>query len=125
MLGDPGFALAACRTGLSVDPDDAELLFRQALVLRTLSDTTGAEAGWRRILGLRPPTRFASVVTGIYGHLTRRHLAAVVEERGETGKALRLWGEVLVEPGAQPALSASPGPVAPLQSPPVMRALPV
>jgi hypothetical protein len=45
MLGDPGSARAACQAGLSIDPDDAELLFRQALVLRTLGDTTVAEAG--------------------------------------------------------------------------------
>ena len=49
-----------------------------------------AESCWRRILGLTRPERFASVDMGIYGHLTRRNLAALAAERGDAEEAARL-----------------------------------
>ncbi len=97
MLGEPQQALAACAAGLAVDPDDAELLFREAVVRRQTGDNDGAEKCWRRILTLERPERFASVDQGIYGHLTRRNLAALARERGNHDEARRLWEEVLAE----------------------------
>jgi hypothetical protein len=42
---------------------------------------------------------------GIYGHLTRRNLAALAAERGDRDEASRLWRAVLVEcPGDREAL---------------------
>ena len=44
---------------------------------------------------------------GIYGHLTRRNLAALAAERGDRGEQIRLWGEVLAEcPGDREARAA-------------------
>jgi glycosyltransferase involved in cell wall biosynthesis len=107
MLGETKAALAACAAGLAVAPDDAELLFRAAVVHRYGGDWSQAEACWRRILTLRPPERFSSVDAGIYGHLTRRNLAALAEERGDRAEAARLWSEVLAElPGDGEALMA-------------------
>ena len=41
---------------------------------------------------------------GIYGHLTRRNLAALAAERGDIEEEARLWSEVLAEcPGDQEA----------------------
>jgi hypothetical protein len=41
---------------------------------------------------------------GIYGHLTRRNLAALATERGDEDEAERLWSEVLAEcPGDREA----------------------
>ena len=40
---------------------------------------------WRRILTLRRPEKFASMDQGIYGHVTRRNLAALAMERGRCG----------------------------------------
>ena len=97
MLGDPAAALAACAAGLALLPDDAELTFREAVVRRNSGDRAGAEACWRKILGLRRPDRFSSVDEGIYGHLTRRNLAALAAERGDRAEAARLWAEVLGE----------------------------
>ncbi|QEH32069.1 SPBc2 prophage-derived glycosyltransferase SunS [Aquisphaera giovannonii] len=94
MLGDLPRAIAACDEGLSFFPDDAELLFRKAVAHRGSGDPAGAEASWRRILGLRRPEEFASVDQGIYGHLTRRNLAALAEERGELAVALEHWRAV-------------------------------
>jgi hypothetical protein len=44
---------------------------------------------------------------GIYGHVTRRNLAMLAEERGDGAEAARLWREVLAEcPGDREALAA-------------------
>lgn len=106
MLGEPSEALAACAAGLAIDPEDAELLFREAVIRRNGGDTSGAERCWRRVLTLRRPEQFSSVDSGIYGHLTRRNLAVLAEERGDIGEADRLWSEVLAEcPGDRDALA--------------------
>ncbi len=107
MLGEPGAALAACAEGLVADPDDAELLFREAVLHRHAGDAAQAEACWRRILTLHRPERFSSVDVGIYGHLTRRNLAALAEERGDRAEAARLWAEVLVECPGDPEATAA------------------
>ena len=91
MLGDTAAALRTCAEGLSLEPEDAELLFRKAVVHRHRGESAEAEQSWRRILGLRRPERFASVDMGIYGHLTRRNLAVLAAERGDPDEAARLW----------------------------------
>ena len=40
---------------------------------------------------------FASVDMGIYGHLTRRNLAALAAERGDSEEEASLWAAVLAE----------------------------
>lgn len=97
MLGDSGAALRICADGLAIDPEDAELWFRKAVVHRYRGEAAEAERCWRRILGLSRPERFASVDMGIYGHLTRRNLAALAAERGDREEETRLWAEVLAE----------------------------
>jgi tetratricopeptide (TPR) repeat protein len=105
MRGDSDAALMACREGLLFDPEDAELLFRKAVLHRNRGEPAEAEASWRRILTLRRPERFASVDMGIYGHLTRRDLAALAAERGVAEEEGRLWQAVLAEcPGDQEAI---------------------
>jgi glycosyltransferase involved in cell wall biosynthesis len=107
LLGEPSAALGACAEGLAIDPDDAELLFREAVIRRNLGDNRGAESCWSRVLGLKRPERFSSVDAGIYGHLTRRNLAALAQERGDATTAIRLWSEVLTEcPGDREAIEA-------------------
>ena len=107
MLGDSAAALRTCAEGLSLDPEDAELWFRQAVVHRHRGESARAEACWRRILTLRRPDQFCSVDQGIYGHLTRRNLAVLAAERGDAIEVERLWSEVLGEcPGDREALAA-------------------
>jgi hypothetical protein len=78
----------------------------QGVVHRQTGEPAEAERRWRRIPGLGPPERFASVDMGIYGHLTRRNLAAMAADRGGIEEAARLWGEVLAEgPGDREALA--------------------
>ncbi len=104
MLGEPREALAACTAGLGHDPDDAELLFRAAVIRRNTGDAKGARRCWERILTLRRPQEFASLDQGIYGHLTRRNLAALAAERGDRDEEMRLWHAVLAEcPGDREA----------------------
>ncbi len=104
MMDDPEAAIAACDEGLALDPQDAELLFGKAIVHRRRGEPAEAEARWRRILTLRRPERFASVDMGIYGHLTRRNLAALAAARGDREEELRLWRAVLAEcPGDREA----------------------
>jgi glycosyltransferase involved in cell wall biosynthesis len=106
MLGETGAALRVCAEGLSFHPEDAELLFRQAVVHRHRGESTQAEACWGRILSLRRPEQYCSPDEGIYGHLTRRNLAALATERGDRAAAAQLWRDVLAEcPGDREALA--------------------
>jgi tetratricopeptide (TPR) repeat protein len=61
MLGDLAAALNACSEGLRIDPDDAELDFRKAVLHREGGQPAEAEACWRRILTLKRPDQFCSV----------------------------------------------------------------
>ena len=103
-LGETEAALRICAEGLSVDGDDAELLFRKAVLHRQTGDSRAAEACWRGVLALKRPERFCSLDPGIFGHLTRRNLANLAQERGDLAEAVRQWREVLVErPGDREA----------------------
>ena len=70
---------------------DAELLFRKAVLHRKAAQPAEAESCWRRVLTLRRPEQFCNIDQGIYGHLTLRNLAVLVEERGDPGEAAALW----------------------------------
>jgi hypothetical protein len=106
-LGEPEAALAACSAGLAADSDDTELLFRQGVLYRRSGEPGRAMASWERVLRLRRPEKFSSLDPGIYGHLTRRNLASLAEERGDRPGAERLWAEVLAEcPGDRVAAAA-------------------
>lgn len=107
MLGDLAAALSACMAGLAAEPDDGELLFREAVVRNCMGDKEGAEVSWRRILKLGRPERFTCLASGIYGHLTRRNLAKLAEERGDRVEAFKLWSEVLNECPNDPQAIAS------------------
>jgi tetratricopeptide (TPR) repeat protein len=102
MTGDSGEALRTCMAGLKLDPQDAELLFRKAIIHRLRGESTEAEHSWRQILSLHRPNHFASLDQGIYGHLPRRNLAVLAEERGDSAEAARLWREVLAECPREP-----------------------
>ncbi len=109
LLGEPGAALAACGEGLAVDPDDAELWFRRAVLHRRGGEPAEAEACWRRVLTLARPERFGSVDEGIYGQLTRRNLAALAGERGDRAEAALQWSGVLAECPGDPEATAALG----------------
>lgn len=101
-LGDLGSALAACESGLAAVPEDAELLFRRGVVHRLRGEAAAAAASWRRVLSVRRPEQFSSVDAGIFGHVTRRNLAALAEEQGDIAEAVRQWSAILGERAADP-----------------------
>jgi tetratricopeptide (TPR) repeat protein len=106
MLGDSRQALQTCAEGLNLDAEDAELWFPKGVMHRHRGESTEAERCWTRILSLKRPDQFCSVDQGIYGHLTRRNLAALAAERGDHAGAEKLWAEVLAEcPGDREALA--------------------
>jgi tetratricopeptide (TPR) repeat protein len=109
ILGDLPAALAVCDAGLTFADDDAGLRFCRALLSQESGDPASAEADLRRILEGPAPRRYSISNPGIRGHLSRRRLASLLERRGATGEALRLWSEVLQErpddPEAQTALA--------------------
>ncbi len=112
MLGDLEAGLRTCADGLWLDPEDAELWFRKAVLHRQRGEFSEAEGSWRRILSLKRPDQFCSLDQGIYGHLTRRNLAALAAARGDSREAERLWHEVLAEcPGDRDALAKIGRPV--------------
>jgi O-methyltransferase len=77
------------------------------MVLRDIGDSDGAAACWRQVLTLHRPECFASMDEGIYGHLPRRNLGILAEERGDHAEARRLWTGVLAEcPNDRDALRA-------------------
>ena len=105
MLGDFPSALKCCVEGLSLDSEDAELWFRKAVVHRQAGEPAEAEQCWRRILTLSRAQKFASIDQGIFGHLTRRNLAALAAARGDHEEAQNQWRAVLAEcPGDSEAL---------------------
>ena len=59
--------------------DDAELLFRKAVLHRQAGQSAEAEACWRRVLTLRRPEPLCSVDQGIYSPLTLGNLAVYRE----------------------------------------------
>ena len=95
MLGDLPAALGACAEDLRLDPDDAEIHFRKAILHRKAGQPAEAEGCRRRILALKRPDRFCAVDQGIYGHLTLRNLAVLAEEHGDRDEARRLCSLVL------------------------------
>jgi tetratricopeptide (TPR) repeat protein len=106
MTGETREALRACEEGLKLDPCDAELWFRKAVVHRDRGESSEAESSWLRIPGLKRPNKFCSVDQGIYGHLTWRNLAVLAAERGDLAEAEKLWRAVLAEcPGDRDALA--------------------
>ncbi len=54
-----------CVEGLSLDPEDVELWFREAVVHRFSGEPAEAEKCWRLILTLSRPEKFASMAQGI------------------------------------------------------------
>jgi tetratricopeptide (TPR) repeat protein len=108
--GGPTWTFSTCADGLQLDPEDAELWFRRAIVHRRRGESSEAEQCWRRILGLQRPDQFCSVDQGIYGHLTRRNLAALAAKRGDHAEAERFWKDMLAEcPGDREALTKLDG----------------
>jgi glycosyltransferase involved in cell wall biosynthesis len=80
-------ALAACREGLRVCPDDAELLFLEGLLLQGAGDLAGAVDRYRRVRRTRPGGHFASVDAGLRGYKARHNLGVALYKLGRHAEA--------------------------------------
>jgi GT2 family glycosyltransferase/tetratricopeptide (TPR) repeat protein len=96
-LGQRAEALAVCGEGLARYPDDAELLFQQAMLQREQKDLPGAEATLQRLLHSRPGEYFDMVDAGVRGYKARHHLAAVCQEQGKAAEAEQQWRAAVEE----------------------------
>jgi tetratricopeptide (TPR) repeat protein/glycosyltransferase involved in cell wall biosynthesis len=103
-LGQPREALAWCCAGRARCPDDAELLFQEAVLLLALDEPRRAELVLRTLLVLRPGEQFASVDAGLRGHKARHQLARALQAQGRADEAEDQWRAGLAErPGFVPA----------------------
>ena len=103
-LGQPAEALAVCQAGRRLYPDDATLLFQEALLHRDLGDRPNAEASLR-LLETNERPHFASVAEGLRGHRARHNLAIVYREQGRLAEAEAQWNAALdEEPGFMSSL---------------------
>jgi tetratricopeptide (TPR) repeat protein len=96
-LGQEPEALAACREGRAVYPEDVELLFQEGLALRAVGDRAGAEASLRRLLEAREGDHFASVDPGLSGYKARHNLAVLCHEQGRAAEAEAQWRAAVAE----------------------------
>jgi glycosyltransferase involved in cell wall biosynthesis/Flp pilus assembly protein TadD len=103
-LNQKDLALAACRAGLGMYPDDQELWFQQGVCLHGLGDVAGAVTAWELVLRSEPSPHLGSINTGIRGYLTRSNLAGAYRELGRLREAGEQWQLALAErPGHEPA----------------------
>jgi tetratricopeptide (TPR) repeat protein len=104
-LRQPTKAFAACTEGRKYYPDDPELLLVEAWVREDVNDLEGAELCLRRLVeGQEPGDHFASVASGLRGHLGRHSLAHVLLKRKRYAEAEAQWRTALTEnPHYRPA----------------------
>jgi len=103
-LGRAAEALAVCTEGRRLHPDDAELLFQEALARQAQGDLEGSGACYLRLLGSRPGEHFASLDPGVRGYKARHNLAALYRAQGRLAEAEAQWRAALAEqPGFVPA----------------------
>jgi tetratricopeptide (TPR) repeat protein len=103
-LGQPDRAVEACRAGRAHYPDDAELLYLEALLHQERADLTAAEECLATLLQTQPAAHFASVDASLRDFKGRHQLAAVYFQQGRLAEAEALWRQVVHEqPGFRPA----------------------
>ena len=90
-------ALAACQEGRRVCPDDAELLFCEALLRRDCQDFAGAAACLQQLLKSQPGAHFASVDAGLRGYKARQNLGVIYRQQGKVAEAETEWRSVVAE----------------------------
>src|SRR5262249_33712906 len=90
-------ALATCQEGRGIYPDDAELLFAEALLRRDQQDLDGAAGCLQQLLTSNPGAHFASVDAGLRGYKARQNLGVIYRQQGKLAEAEREWQAVVAE----------------------------
>jgi len=95
---------AACTEGRSYYPDDAEILFHEALTKIEEDDLAGTEECLVHLLEGNEAAHFASTDPGVRGHKGRYHLAKVYRRQGRAEEAEAQLRHAVKEcPGFKPA----------------------
>ncbi len=103
-LKQPAEAIKACLAGRQFFPDDAELLFQEALARNEDGDHPGAEKCLLRLIEGQDQALFASVDVGLRSYKARHNLAVVYQSQGRLAEAEAQWLEALAaEPDYLPA----------------------
>jgi Flp pilus assembly protein TadD len=87
----------ACQRGLRLFPKDAELRFREGVLLHEAGRLAEALQAYRTLLATEEEPHFGSVVHGIKGFKARHNLALVHEDMGDWGAAEEQWRLVVAE----------------------------
>jgi tetratricopeptide (TPR) repeat protein len=96
-LGEPHKALQVCHEGRRYYPDDAQLLFVEALLRREQRDHAGAARTLEYLLAGTESPHFSSVVDGVRGHMARHNLAVIYREMGKVNEAEAQWKQVVAD----------------------------
>jgi FkbM family methyltransferase len=96
-MGQKEYALAACRKGREVYPQDAELLGQEGLLLNEAGDLAGAEQCYLQLLSDREAPHFASVPVGLNGYLSHHNLAVVYLKQNRPADAETQWRAAIQE----------------------------
>jgi GT2 family glycosyltransferase/tetratricopeptide (TPR) repeat protein/2-polyprenyl-3-methyl-5-hydroxy-6-metoxy-1,4-benzoquinol methylase len=95
-LGKRQEALATCRQGRSLYPHDAELRFREGVVLHELGRLDEAKQAYRDVLRNGEERHFASVDRALTGFKAHQNLAVIARDQGDLVDAAREWREVVL-----------------------------
>jgi len=90
-------ALALCRQGRRLFPDDAELLFQEGILRVESRDFPGAESTFLTLLSGREGDHFASVDAGLRGYKARHNLAMLYVTEGRVAEAEAQWRAAVKE----------------------------
>jgi O-antigen biosynthesis protein len=90
-------ALAVCRRGRGLFPRDAELRFREGVLLHELGRLDEARRAYLDVLEHRDDRHFTSVDRGLDGFKARQNLAVVAGDMGDFAEAERQWRQVVEE----------------------------
>ncbi len=96
-LGHREEALAICRRGRELFPRDAELRFREGVLLHELHRLDEARRAYLDVLECRDDRHFSSVDRGLDGFKARQNLAVVAADMGDFAEAERQWRRVVEE----------------------------
>ena len=93
-LGRRDDALSTCRAGRALFPEDAELRFREGILLHELGRLGEAAQAYRDVLTNREERHFSSIDHGLTGFKAHQNLAAVYTDMGDLVRAEAEWREV-------------------------------
>ncbi len=96
-------AMEACRRGRAMFPRDAELRFREGVMLHELGRLDEARRAYLDVLEGREERHFSSVDRSLAGFKARQNLAVVATDLGDLDAAEEQWRRVVAEvPGYRP-----------------------